>query len=127
MFKTLTAAKIYIQQGLFKEALEILEELEKNNDDLNIIFYKIIAFEGLGLYNKAKNLCFKLKEKNFATDDVDKILNRIKDKNDQIKTEKNFDFTEDEIAKVYELLEDYENSIYWYNKKIEKLKEKLKD
>lgn len=127
MFKTLTAAKIYLQKGLFKEALEILDELEKNNDDPNIIFYKIIAFEGLGLYKKAKDLCFILLKKNFETDEIKKILDRIMDKDDEKKYEHSIEYSEDEIAKVYELLDDYENAIFWYNKKIEKLREKLKD
>ncbi|MEO0289474.1 MAG: hypothetical protein ABIN00_07545 [candidate division WOR-3 bacterium] len=127
MFKTLTAAKIYLQQGLFKEALEILEELEKEKNDPNITFYKIIAFEGLGFYRRAKDLCYLLLEKNFATDEVKKILDRIKNKDDEKKSEKIIEYTEDEIAKVYEMLEDYENAILWYNKKIEKLKDLLKD
>ncbi|MEO0234611.1 MAG: hypothetical protein ABIN11_05940 [candidate division WOR-3 bacterium] len=127
MFKTLTAAKIYLQQGLFKEALEILEELEKENNDPGITFYKIIAFEGLGLYRRAKDLCFSLLEKNFATDEVKKILDRIKNKDDEKKSEKIIEYTEDEIAKVYEMLGDYENAIFWYNKKIEKLKDLLRD
>ncbi|MEO0238159.1 MAG: hypothetical protein ABIN35_08005 [candidate division WOR-3 bacterium] len=127
MFKTLTAAKIYLQQGLFKEALEILEELEKENNDPNIIFHKIIAFEGLGLYTRAKDLCYSLLEKNFATDEVKKIIDRLKNKDDEKKPEKIIEYTEDEIAKVYEMLGDYENAIFWYNKKIEKLKDMLKD
>jgi tetratricopeptide (TPR) repeat protein len=127
MFKTLTAAKIYLQQGLFKEALEILEELEKENNDPNITFHKIIAFEGLGLFKRAKDLCVILLEKNFATDEVKKILDRIKNKDDEKKSEKIIEYTEDEIAKVYEMLGDYDNAIFWYNKKIEKLKDLLKD
>ncbi len=126
MFKTLTAAKIFLKQGLFKEALDILEQLEKDNDDFNIKFYKIIALEGLGFFKRAKELCYFLLEKNFETEEIKKILERIKDKDDEIKIEKNLDYTEDEIAKVYEMIGDYENAIFWYNKKIEKLKENIR-
>lgn len=126
MFNTLTAAKIYLKQGLFKESLDILENLEKNSDDLNIKFYKVIALEGLGFFKRAKELCYFLLEKNFQSDEIKKILERIKDKDDEIKTEKNLDYTEDEIAKVYEMIGDYENAIFWYTKKIESLKDKIR-
>lgn len=127
MFKTMTAAKIYIKQGFYKEALEILEHLDKNDDNLEILFYKAVSYEGIGLDEKAVKICERLIKLDSFRDDCFNLIERIKNKKNEIKNQSFLEYTEDEIAKVYEMIEDYENAIFWYNKKIEKLKEKLKD
>ncbi|MDD3803120.1 MAG: hypothetical protein PHW02_01875 [bacterium] len=125
MFKTITAAKILISQKLFDEALNILEEIENDDNRLKAWHMKAICLEGLNRNDEAETLCYKLIEEKWVEENVYEILERIFSKKKPPKEKDEEQLPEEEMAAAYELLNDNENALKWYYKKVESLKKKI--
>jgi tetratricopeptide (TPR) repeat protein len=125
MFKTLTAARILVKQGLFEEALNILNDIETEENRLKVMYLKALSLEALNKNDSAEELCYKLIDEKFIEENVYEILEKIfSKKKASVKTE-DIDLPESEIAAAYELLGDTESALKWYYKKIQSLKNKL--
>lgn len=125
MFKTLTAAKILISQKLYSEALSILDEIENDANRLKSWYMKALCLEGLNRNDEAETLCYKLIEEKWVEENVYEILERIFSKKKPARESDEENLPEEEIASVYELLNDNENALKWYYKKVESLKKKI--
>lgn len=125
MFKTLTAAKILIQQNLFEEAVEILNDLEAKENSLKILYLKALSYENLNRNEEAEEICYRLIDSKYVEDNVYEILEKLYSKKKHVKEKDSESPPEGEMASAYELIGDDENALRWYYKKIEALKKKI--
>jgi len=125
MFKTLTAAKILVNQGLYDDALAILNDIENEGNKLKVSYMKAVCLENLNRNDEAEELCYKLIEAKFVEENVYEVLEKIFSKKKRTESEKTEDVPESEMASAYEMLGDNENALKWYYKKIESLKKKI--
>ena len=124
MFKTLTMVKLFIKQEHYGEAYNIIEEIIKNSkeENLEILFYKAKALEGMDNNDEAEQLIYYLIDKGYADEDVYILLEKIYTKTGK-KNTKIQNIPLEEIAYVYEKIGDIDNAIKYYELKLNKLKE----
>lgn len=122
MFNTLTAAKIYLRQGLFSEALKILEGLAGKDEDFDIIYCRAWAMEELNLNSEAEEMLYGIIDSGRADENVYALLQKIYTKTGKEKPVIEENIPNEEVASAYEKLGDLENAIRYYERKVNELK-----
>lgn len=123
MFKTVTMAKLYLTQEHYSKALDIIEEVLKEKERPEILYYKAEALEGLNRNEEAEKILFDLMDEGYVEEHVSRLLERIYTKTGKKMTQEEH-IPPEEIASAYEKIGDLHRALDYYEQKVNELRNK---
>ena len=123
MFKTVTMAKLYLQQEHYSEALKILDKILEEKQGPEIQYFKAEALEGLNQNEEAEKILFDLMDEGYVEEHVSQLLERIYTKTGKKMPEEEH-IPPEEMASAYEKIGDFHKALDYYEKKVNELRNK---
>lgn len=128
MFETLTMAKLYLKQGLYKEALGIADNIEESGHNAEASYIMAEALEGLNRNDEAEKILYSMIDNEEASESVYALLEKIYSKTGKSSMQKEDKQQHSgEIAHTYERLGDLTNALKYYEMKVEEIKKRLEE